>query len=177
MPARIWYIQGVITPGLNLYTGRKALKKSWLLQQAGDAIAEGFPWLGRRTLQAKVLWVSFELDDGDLHDRLNTAKHLSDNMDILYSWPSGDEGLELAERAITERGYRVIIFDTFLPLLPQDGLFKINEYGDTAILPEVAFARETAQGGDHWKLARGKDPTRGLHAGRHRQRWDERAGR
>ena len=107
------------------------MKKSWLVQGAGDAISDGFPWLGRRTRQAKVLRVSFELDEGDLHSRLEMAKHQSDNMDIVFSWPSGDEGLQLAERAIVEKGYQVIIFDTFLPLIPQDGIFKINEYGDT----------------------------------------------
>ncbi len=166
MPPRVWFIEGIFTPGFNLITGRKALKKSWLVQGAGDAISDGFPWVGRRTRQAKVLWVSFELDEGDLHSRLQTAKHQSDNMDIVFSWPSGDQGLQLAERAIVEKGYQVDHLRHIPAADPARRDLQDQRVRRHDVLPEVALAREKAWGCYRRDLARGQDAAGRLHADR-----------
>jgi hypothetical protein len=133
LPGRIWFWEGVICPGFNMLTAKKAQGKSFLLSQMADSIGDGFPILGRRTIQAKVLFISFELDELDTHERLQAARQISDNAYIVHSWPAEEKGLELAERAIKEYGFQVLIFDTFLPLLPPPSSFEINGYGDSTI--------------------------------------------
>jgi len=130
-PRRLWFIDGMVTPGFNMLTAKKSQGKSFLLMQMANAIAEGKPFLGRETTKTKVLLVSFELDECDTHERFAGMEALSDNAFLVHAWAEGDKALAEAERAITEYGFKVIIFDTFLPMLPQDGLFKVNEYGDS----------------------------------------------
>lgn len=131
MPARTWFADGMVCPGFNVVSAKKAMGKSFLLLQAADAIAKGEPFLGRPTTKGKVLYVSFELDALDLHERLKGREPLSEDVAVAYSWPSGEKGLAAAEKAITEHGFKVVIFDTFLPLIPTDGQFDINGYGDS----------------------------------------------
>lgn len=131
MDPRTWYWEGIATPGFNVISARKAMGKTFLLFQGADAMGDGKDCLGRKTVKAKVLFVSFELDALDVHERTRGKPPLSENVYITYSWPSGDKGLELAERAITEYGFKVLIFDTFLPMVPQESAFEINSYGDS----------------------------------------------
>ena len=132
-PARTWYVEGMFCPGFNMVTAKKAMGKTFLLLQAADAIAEGAPFLGRRTTMAKVLYVGFELDELDASERFKGMHQLSENAFIVHSWPAEEEGLGLAERVIREYGFQVIIFDTFLPLLPPPSTFEINGYGDSTL--------------------------------------------
>ena len=134
IPPRTWYADGMICPGFNMLTARKAMGKSFFLTQLGNAIAEGQEFLGRKTTQAKVLLVSFELDERDTSERFKgMLRPLSPNAWIKHIWSTGEDAFADAERAITEGGFKVIMFDTFLPLLPRDSDFKLNEYGDSEV--------------------------------------------
>ncbi len=133
LPPRVWYWDGGITPGFNLLTARKAMGKSYFLMQMADCIAAGAPFLGRNTRKAKVLYVAFELDELDTSERFKAMLPLSENAHLVHSWPTEEAGLELAERAIVECGYNVLVFDTFLPLLPPASAFEINGYGDSTL--------------------------------------------
>lgn len=131
---RTWYVDGMICPGFNMLTSRKAMGKSFFLMQMANAIAEGQELLGRKTVQAKVLLVSFELDERDTSERFKgMLRRLSENAYIMHAWSTGEDAFADAERAIAELGFKVIIFDTFLPMLPRDPDFKLNEYGDSEI--------------------------------------------
>jgi len=131
IPPRTWYIDGLICPGFIMVVGKKAMRKSWFMGQGANSIADGVDFLGRKATQAKVLYISFELDESDTHDRWKAMPPLSENAFAIHSWPSGEEAFEAAERAIREYGYRVLMFDTFLPMLPKDPYFKLNEYADS----------------------------------------------
>jgi hypothetical protein len=131
IPPRLWFIEGMITPGFNMLAAKKSQGKSFLLIQMLNAIAEGREFLGRKTVQAKVLYVSFELDEGDTGDRFKKMLPLSENAYVLHTWSSGEKAISDAERAIKELGFGVLIFDNFLPMLPKDRDFQINEYGDS----------------------------------------------
>lgn len=131
IPPRLWFVEGMITPGFNMIAAKKSQGKSFLMMQLAAAIAEGREFLGRKTMQAKVLFVSFELDEADTSDRFKAMLPLSENAFLLHAWSTGEQAFADAERAIKELGVGVVMFDTFLPLLPQDPNFKINEYGDS----------------------------------------------
>jgi len=132
LPPRLWFVDGMITPGFCMFTGKKSMGKSWLLLHLADSIAEGQPFLGRQVIRAKVLYVAFELDEQDTNERFRAmGRRLSENAYIQHFWPAEDKGFDLAEKAITEYGFKVIIFDSFLPLLPATSVFDINGYGDS----------------------------------------------
>jgi len=131
IPERLWFIDGMITPGFNMVAAKKSQGKSFLLMQLLNAIAEGREFLGRKTTQAKVLYVSFELDEGDTSDRFKRMLPLSDNAYLLHTWSSGEAAMVDAERAIRDLGFGVLVFDNFLPMIPKDRDFEVNEYGDS----------------------------------------------
>jgi len=127
---RIWYADRMVTPGLVLVVAKKSMGKTAFLLQLADAIAEGNEFLGMKTEKTKVLYVSFELDEHDLNERFRRMIPRSENASILFTWPAGDDAIPTAEKAIAD-GFRVLIFDTLLPLLPADPTWKLNEYADT----------------------------------------------
>jgi len=133
IPPRTWYVEGMVTPGFNMIVGKKSQGKSFLMMQLANAIAAGAEILGRATTPTKVLYVAFELDEGDTSDRFKGMAPLAEDAYVLHTWSTGDKALADAERAITEHGFNVLMFDTFLPLLPKDPDFKLNEYGDSEI--------------------------------------------
>lgn len=128
---RIWFVDKTICPGFCMLTGKKAMGKSYLMMQIANAIAEGSELLGRATTKAKVLFVSFELDEHDTAERFRGMQELSENAYIVHGWSTGDKALKDAERVIKDLGIKVLMFDTFLPMLPRDKDFQLNEYGDT----------------------------------------------
>lgn len=133
IPPRTWYVKDMICPGFNMVTAKKAMGKTFFLMQMADAIGEGKEFLGRATTRAKVMLVSFELDEIDSSERFHGMCQLSENAYIMHAW-SKEKALEAAELMITDLGFKVIMFDTFLPMLPLgDPNFKLNEYGDTEI--------------------------------------------
>jgi hypothetical protein len=133
IPPRIWYVEGMICPGFNMITSKKAMGKTFLLMQMANAIAEGTELLGRTTTRARVLLVSFELDERDTSERFKGMTSLSENAVIMHDWPKGETAFDDAERMIVDHGFKVIMFDTFLPMLPLDPNFRLNEYGDSEI--------------------------------------------
>ena len=133
VPDRTWYVDGMICPGFNMLTARKAMGKSFFLMQMADAIARGEPLLGRPTVKAKVLLVSFELDERDTAERFRSMQPLSEDAYLLHAWSTGEKAFEDAERAFKDFGIGVLMFDTFLPMLPRDPDFKLNEYGDSEV--------------------------------------------
>ncbi|HEQ71010.1 MAG TPA: AAA family ATPase [Spirochaetia bacterium] len=131
-PARTWYVDRMITPGLNFITAKMKIGKTAFALDLADAIAKGRTFLGRASLCAKVLYVSFELDALDIHLRLKSWEEpASENAAIIHEFSNGDKAIEETETLLRDFGYRVVFFDTFLPLLPSIGDFKINEYADT----------------------------------------------
>jgi hypothetical protein len=133
LPPRRWFVQGMVCPGFNLVTGKKAMGKSFFLTQMANAIGEGGEFLGRETSKAKVLLVSFELDEVDMAGRFKSMERLSENAYIVHGWSSGEQAFTDVERAIKEFRFNVIMFDTFLPMLPKGPEFNVNEYGDTGV--------------------------------------------
>lgn len=133
LPPRTWFAEGMVTPGFNVIFGRKAMGKSFFMVQLAHAIAEGLPFLDRPTTPAKVLYVSFELDERDTADRFKALAPLSENAYIVHGWPPGEKALPALERAITAHGFQVIMFDTFMTMLPRDpqARFDINNYFDS----------------------------------------------
>lgn len=130
IPERIWYCDQLITIGLNFISAKKAIGKTIFGIQLASAIADGKAFLELKTIQAKVLYVSFELDESDIHHRFRKADStMSANAFIVYDFPSGENALEDCERLFSEYDFKVIFFDTFLPLLPGD--FSTDSYKDS----------------------------------------------
>lgn len=131
LPPRLWQADGIFTPGLVWIMAKMKYGKTFLAFQGAHSVGDGIPFIGRKTIQQKVLFVSFELDRNDLHDRTKNMAPLSENVTVEYDWPSGDKGLEWAEEAIVEYSYGMVVFDTFQFCLPTDCDFKTNSYEDS----------------------------------------------
>jgi hypothetical protein len=127
IPPRTWFIDGMVTLGMDILTARKGMGKSLAAIQAGAAIASGGTFLNRGTTKARVLYVALELDRLAIHERLARMNPLPDDgMDFVYNWPRGDEALDLLEASVTEGGYRVVIIDMLAGILPPNA--ETNSY-------------------------------------------------
>ncbi len=126
IPPRTWFVDEMVTTGTTLLTARKAVGKSFFALQAGHCIAGGFPFLGRKTLKSKVLYVSTELDRIALHERLERYGPAPEGLFVHYGWRKGDAGIRDAERAIQDHGIRVLIVDMFTGVLPSNA--ETNSY-------------------------------------------------
>ena len=160
LPPRTWFIDGMLTPGLNILSARKGLGKSFFALQAAAAIAAGGTFLGRPTTCGKVLYAALELDRIAMHERTARLPRLPDELDIAYSWPRGDTAIALIEAAIIEGGYNVIILDMIGGILPEGQdtnsydlspfLFKLRRAALDNCAAVLALHHSTkADSGDH----------------------------
>lgn len=131
IPQRTWLIDGMLTPGFNVITAKKGIGKSFFVVQAANSIASGFPFLGRKTTQGRVLYVPTELDRIAVHERASKFSPCSPDVLVAYDWPNGPKAMEQAEAAILCLGIKVIIFDMFLAILPEELQQKTNDYGSS----------------------------------------------
>lgn len=129
IPPRRWFVDGLLTVGFCVLSARKATGKSMLAMQMAYAIASGGIFLGKECSKAKVLYITTELDQTAIHERLNMFGPAPENLFIHYGWANGDEGISLAENAIQEHGVEVAIIDMFTGVLPKNS--ETNSYDMT----------------------------------------------
>jgi hypothetical protein len=120
LPPRQWFVDGMITVGLSIFAGRKGLGKSFAAIQLAIAVASGGTFLGRTTIQVRVLYLALELDRIAVHERLARFSPIDEGFDFVYTWPRGDQALTLLESAIKKGGYKVIVIDMLSGILPPD---------------------------------------------------------
>ena len=133
IPERCWYIERLITNGLCLLSAKKGIGKSFFILQAAIQIANGEPFLGRKTIKSKVLYCVTELDRTAVHERLNSyRKEIPENLYIRYGWSNGDEGPRELELLFEEYAFSVVIIDMFSAVIPPNT--QTNNYDLTPFL-------------------------------------------
>ncbi|HUX37854.1 MAG TPA: AAA family ATPase, partial [Rectinemataceae bacterium] len=97
--------------GLVTLTAGKANGKTLLWMQGALAIGSGKPWLGRNTMQSKVIFIELELRPKTLQKRfmqMGVAEPVG--VDFVSEWSKGEEAVRDLEAAFS-LGYRVAILD------------------------------------------------------------------
>lgn len=130
IPARIWYVEGMITVGFNLVIAKKGIGKSFFIMDLGINVAAGTQFMGRETTKADVLYIPTELDRVAVHERLQIYEKLPPDLFVHYCWSTGEQALSDAERILTETSLRVLIFDMFLPVVPE---LETNAYESSGV--------------------------------------------
>jgi len=130
VPERVWFVDGMITSGFNLIIAKKAIGKSFFVLDMAVAIAGGDYFLGRSTTETGVLYVPTELDRIAMHERIQEFGKLPENLFIHYSWSTGQQALTDAENVLRSGFIKVLIFDMFLPIVPE---VETNAYESSAV--------------------------------------------
>jgi len=121
IPVRTWNVDQMITPGINAVVAKKSAGKSFFIMEMANAIGEGKPFLGFKTKQSFILYVSFELDRIAIHERAQVSGKCSENVFVTYTWESkGIDALSDAFRVAAANNFKVIIFDMFHSVMPED---------------------------------------------------------
>lgn len=122
-PEIAWIVPGLLPVGLGFLAGKSKTGKSWLALQLSLAVSSGGQFLSEKITQNKVLYLALE----------DTPRRLKDRM-ILQNWERSAElpcdfltlgnfkdqigdlrsgGAEVLAQAIEEKGYKLVIIDTF----------------------------------------------------------------
>lgn len=120
-PEPVWIVPGFLSAGLTILSGKPKLGKSWLVLQLCLSVGSGGQFLGVDVGQAKVLYLALE----------DTPQRLKKRM-AMQGWTSGVDvdfvtmetftkdigdlrhgGGETIAALIKEKGYKLVIIDTF----------------------------------------------------------------
>jgi hypothetical protein len=107
-----WMIEGLLRQsGLMLLAGRPKVGKSALARNLALSVATGTPFVGRRCLAGKVIWLGLEEPASELRDKLEIMG--AQGLPILYRVDpfSGDE-LEWLRLAVDAERPAMVIIDT-----------------------------------------------------------------
>ncbi len=112
-PPRQFLVDGLIKRGdFVLLAGRPKSGKSWLLLQLAQALDTGTPFLGRDTVQAKVLFIALEDGERRVHERLHIRKWRPFATFFSFGMlPLHGSGLDQLKHA--SEGFDAVIIDTF----------------------------------------------------------------
>jgi putative DNA primase/helicase len=129
---RKWFVEGLFTVGLNIIAGKKATGKSFFSLQAGNAIAGGVDFLGRKTIKGKVLYLANELDDGDMHERICTyGQTIHENYFLVTELIGrGIQAVSTLKEEIEIEKYDVVIIDMLTGII-EEGM-DTNSYNGSA---------------------------------------------
>ncbi len=128
-PPRRYLVDEMIPDsGLVLIAASKAAGKTFFSLQLAESIGSGLPFLGKRSSPGKVLFLELELSERRIHERLNTMRLETGNVEFLFgNFPAGREAIALLED-LTKR-YSLIVIDVVSCIFPRDS--NMNDYGDT----------------------------------------------
>jgi hypothetical protein len=128
-PPRRYLVDEMIPDsGLVLIAASKAAGKTFISLQLAESIGAGLPFMGKRSSPGKVLFLELELSERRIHERLNTMRLETGNIEFLFgNFPAGREAIALLED-LTKR-YSLIVIDVVSCIFPRDS--NMNDYGDT----------------------------------------------
>ena len=125
----LWIADGLLPSGMAILAGRAKLGKSRLALQLCVAVATGGLFLGRAVEHGACLYVSLEMGQRMLQQRLHEMGAPADMPLKLYTnWQPADRGG--TERLLTEiasRRWRVVVVDTLTRFL--GGRVDLNDAG------------------------------------------------
>ncbi len=112
-PPRQFLVDGLIKRGdFVLLAGRPKSGKSWLLLQLAQALDTGTPFLGRDTIQVRVLFIALEDGERRVHERLQIRKWRPFATFFSFGMlPLHGSGLDQLKHA--SEGFDAVIIDTF----------------------------------------------------------------
>lgn len=144
MPPMKFLVDGMLARGhLAMLGGRPKSGKSWLALQMAKAIDTGKPFLDRKTIQTKILYIALEDGQRRVHQRCKILKWQPKNTDVLFEianfngvgFSKPGKGLQEIEAYAPQ--YGLIIIDTLIATLSS----KANENDNAqmgAIVNELA---------------------------------------
>jgi len=130
IPSRTWHVDGMVTPGLNLLFAKVKQGKSWFSMAMAAAVASGQPFLGRKTVQGKVLYINTELDETASHERAISFGALPPGLLVCHSWSRGRQALDDLEEAILGDKLRMIVVDMLTGFIPLG--MDTDDYGEAS---------------------------------------------
>lgn len=118
LPEIQWVIPDFLGEGLNILAGDPKTGKSWFALNLASAVASGTSFLGKNIPEAKkVLYLALEDSKHRLKSRLQMIAEILRNKDnLIMSLDVGQMktgGLENLEKAIIDKGVKLIIIDTW----------------------------------------------------------------
>jgi hypothetical protein len=111
-----YVINPILPKGLGLLASPPKIGKSWLMLQAGHAIATGGIAFGScATEQSEVLYLALEDGNARIKARMQQMELAPiAELRIAHTWPAGDLGLDVLERELASRPrLRVVFIDTW----------------------------------------------------------------
>lgn len=142
IPRTEWIVEGLLKPGLSVLAGAPKIGKSWMVLNLCLSVAKGESFLGMKTRQGAVLYITLEDSKVRIQERiLRISEEASDDLVIsLECDPLGD-GLR---RQLTDfyRRYqtaRLVVIDTFQKVRDaQSQMSYANDYADVSMLKKIA---------------------------------------
>jgi len=165
VPARRWIVpEFVPVPNVTLFMGDGGTGKSLLVQQLAIAVATGTTWIGREVTRGRVIFLSAEDDDDELHRRTDTILQAAglgydDIAGLTLRSVAGEDALlaiesqlaliqtalfnELEARAVNESP-ALIIIDTLADVYPanENDRAKVRQF--VSLLRGLAIRRKCA---------------------------------
>jgi RecA-family ATPase len=151
VPPRQWLVHGLVPQKtVTLFSGDGGTGKSLLALQLAVAVAAQIAWIGRTVNTGRVIFLSAEDDDDELHRRLD---------DILRAEGRGEDALlavdsqlalmqsalfEELDRLATEEGPALIVLDTLADVYPanENDRAKVRQF--VGILRGLALRQKCA---------------------------------
>lgn len=143
-----WAVPGLVPVGLTFLGGRPKLGKSWLGLQIAVAVGTGGRVLDRQVERGRVLYLGLEDSKRRLQERLNKQRApATADLTLGIDWPAlTDGGTDELAGAISQRGYSLVVIDTFSRALgsaDQQDLADMTRLAGSG-LQRVALAHDMA---------------------------------
>lgn len=163
-----WLINNLLpTPGTSLIGGKSKTGKTTIVRQLAKEIIEGTDFLGRKTLQGKVLYVNLEDPIAIIQRHIRKLSLDSPNLTFISAPIRAPKPFDLIATVIKNMGvrYELIVLDTIIKAFPSLAE-KSDAYGSVAIQlqPMSDLAQELGSHiiGVHHKNKSGKSGSAGL---------------
>lgn len=150
IPKLLWLIDGLfVLPSLNIVFGKGGSKKSYSMLDLAIRVANGMPWLNRKTKQSPVLWIDQE--GGEVRTRIRVAEvyrgHLSDrNAPFFasvfpgYNFSKPEKAIVHLEEAVEATKAKLVIMDSLAAITP-----GIDENSSETMGPVLYALRSLAE--------------------------------
>jgi predicted ATP-dependent serine protease len=140
---KTWVCEGYLAAGgLVLLASKPKVGKSTITYQLAVKVANGLPFLGKKTTKGAVLILALEEHSADIKGRLEQNEGLDSDIYIARTAPHTDAVLQDIKRFCLDKGVTLIILDTLT------AFWNVTEENDAgpvaqAIKPLLRLARET----------------------------------